>query len=746
MTSFGTTSSNRTTHQDSLRLTINLSHSPRHVATHGLLFPDALPECLIPKAVSKRQFGYVDVQQQKFTRVYPRSTPLSTLAKAAEIEFKLPRALLGGICLRNWEYESVPLYELTDTTTVEQMISEVRSQVTIVRWSFSKPDEGKKKKKIETVELELFTIAGRSKRAEDMLLSAVHGYRWAQRGLEYLSRKATRDEVKIDYLRGQQKEYMEKLAWAAKVLYPSMLVMPLDTAPQDLCKLSYLKSPGARLAPDDYEIFINTYLVHQAWLPRHMAKLYLPAILSAEEASDPTEKFQVEPPATAEELGGRKLIDLAKLEFERTYCEPGGIMFRNERSEEVVHNLWHQLPQNVVQKYLYRKLQRYRDNIGERKQYARYREQDPGPGNVLISFVPHTITCPDISLRSSHSFRVSTGAVLWGQLYTVLAGSQASGYDGNGESIPKELTGGTIIQRSYRYRCAARNGVWGIWRAYVIEGRAGEDGQPDKNHLGWVVCHQDADPKDILMRAASVTKERGIGGYGGKEHIDRDVLAVNRYDWSWHCPRPEKTVCEKMKRYLWDHVGMRTNVKERQNSDYYRDEEPEKDNMVTIQTRPGAGRFMFVDAGEFGAGTVRAVMEQGGVISSETGPKYPSNAPLETVFIKERSAPGIAGHVNTEGMCHAPVVINQDESGENGEYAFGTYLSMPSTEHEFGWMVFSGHTVTRPGIGDEGGGTKRSTNIKSEIQADELIGFVYDGIYQGLQGLAWAVEPVKENL
>ena len=49
------------------------------------------------------------------------------------------------------------------------------------------------------------------------------------------------------------------------------------------------------------------------------------------------------------------------------------------------------------------------------------------------------------------------------------------------------------------------------------------------------------------------------------------------------------------------------------------------------------------------------------------------------------------------------------------------------------------------GLEDEAGETERSTNVKSEIQADELIGFMYDGIYQRLEGLAWAIEPVEED-
>jgi len=375
----------------------------------------------------EHNFEFGGAQQQVFTRVFPRSTTISTLAQAAEDEFKISRALLGGIVLGGWKYGNLTPYDLSETITVGQMISEMRSRLTVPHWSFLSSDgEDNKGEAIETVELELFTIPGCAKRAEDMLLYAVHGYRWAQRGLGYLSRKATKDEVELANISDQQREYMEKISWAAKTLYPSMLVMPPDVAPPELSNLTYLNSPGARLAPDDYEAFIETYIVHQAWLPRYVATVYPSAIGSAEEDR-----------------------------------------------------------------------------------------------NVLISFDPQTITVPDVSLRSSHSFRVTTGAVLWGQLHTIIAGSQASGYDRNGESIPEELPGGTIIQRCYRYRCAARNGVWGIWRAYVIEGSAGVGGQPDRNHLGWVVCHKDADPKDILMRAASVTKGGGKGGYGGKEHIDR---------------------------------------------------------------------------------------------------------------------------------------------------------------------------------------------------------------------------------
>ncbi|RPB18763.1 hypothetical protein L211DRAFT_843294 [Terfezia boudieri ATCC MYA-4762] len=747
MTSLGT--SNRAVGQDSVRLVINLSHSPTHTATLG--YPDALPECLIPKAVREQQFesggaqqlDFQTPQQQSLTRVFPRSTTLSTLAKFAEDEFKLPRALLGAIVLNGWEYGSVTPYELSETITVEQMISEMRTRPTIVCWRYAQSDKDNEEAEIETVGLELITTAGCAKRAEDMLLSAVHGYRWAQRSLEYLSKKATKDEVKIANVSELQREYIEMFSWAAKALYPWMLAMPSDAAPPELSKLKYLNSPGAWLDPNDYEVFIQTYIVHQAWLPRHMATLFLPAIVSAEEAVAPAGHFLIEPPATGEELRNDELIHLAKIEFQRKYSEPSQILSGIPRQSEVVGLLWHQLPEHVIQKYLYQNLQKYRDKIERRKRYADTLVNIPV--NVVISFDPREKTSPDVSLRSSHSFRVTAGAVLWGQLNTLIAGSQASGYDGNGESIPQALPGGTIIQRCYQYRCAARNGMWGVWRAYVIERRAGWDGQPVKNHLGWVVCHEDADPKDILTRAASVTKGGGIGGYGGKEHIDRDVLAVNRYDWSWHCPQPEGTVSNKMKRYLWDQVGMRTNVLQCQYTEYSLDEEPQEDNMVTIWTRPGAGRFMFVDAGEFGAGTVRAVMEQVRVIGSSAGREKVKNGPLETVFIKEQSVTGHAGNVGSEGNSRASVAPNQGRSGGKGEDAFGTYLSMPNTEYEFGWMVFSGKTVRRPVIGDGAGETEGSANAKSEIEVDELIGFVYDGIYQGLEGLAWAVEPLAED-
>jgi len=93
--------------------------------------------------------------------------------------------------------------------------------------------------------------------------------------------------------------------------------------------------------------------------------------------------------------------------------------------------------------------------------------------------------------------------------------------------------------------------------------------------------------------------------------------------------------------------------------------------MVTIRTRPGPGRFMFVDAGVFGAGAVRAVMEQAGAMGA--GQKELMEKPLETVFVKARSAEHVGKSVS-----------NQDGSGDKGEDAFGTYLSMPDTEHEFG--------------------------------------------------------------
>ena len=97
------------------------------------------------------------------------------------------------------------------------------------------------------------------------------------------------------------------------------------------------------------------------------------------------------------------------------------------------------------------------------------------------------------------SFTVRSGAVLWGQLHTVFAGSASASFDG--KVPPPALSGGTILQHVLNYRAAARNGRWRVRRAYSNTGMQDNYADPIQ-HFGYVAHHESIDPMEVLWRCA----------------------------------------------------------------------------------------------------------------------------------------------------------------------------------------------------------------------------------------------------
>ncbi|KAG7284820.1 hypothetical protein NEMBOFW57_009435 [Staphylotrichum longicolle] len=164
---------------------------------------------------------------------------------------------------------------------------------------------------------------------------------------------------------------------------------------------------------------------------------------------------------------------------------------------------------------------------------------------------------PDPSIST---FTISSGSLLWGQMVPLYSTMLHSDFTQNADSIPPELEGGTIRQHRFSYRSAARNGQWKV-RPYSEKSRIGRflpDPDGPEFLAGWILRHEDVDPRTVLQRV------RGLDGTGPgavsnkNRHTDKvgpllfvpreypyeldltpsqDILYVGRYDWSHHSLR-----------------------------------------------------------------------------------------------------------------------------------------------------------------------------------------------------------------
>ena len=121
-------------------------------------------------------------------------------------------------------------------------------------------------------------------------------------------------------------------------------------------------------------------------------------------------------------------------------------------------------------------------------------------------------------IPESDGFTIHSGTLLWGHLHTVFAGSIDQEFQGNAETIPAMLPGGTIMQYPLKYRSAARNGKWKVRKTFSNLHSPDGVGEP-RNHFGWVVYHEDVDALEVVERCSRITPASGISL--GNRHIDK---------------------------------------------------------------------------------------------------------------------------------------------------------------------------------------------------------------------------------
>ncbi|KAI8808376.1 hypothetical protein BJ742DRAFT_738926 [Cladochytrium replicatum] len=243
-------------------------------------------------------------------------------------------------------------------------------------------------------------------------------------------------------------------------------------------------------------------------------------------------------------------------------------------------------------------------------------------------------------------FVVTSGELVWGHIQCVLKGAHlvegnADEYspglhDNNSDQPAPALPGGTILQRSLRYRCAARNGHWKVRRVYSLGGDMGISVENTiGGHVGWIMCHEDYDPLEVVYRVSAT-------GYSlGNDQIDRDVRHINRYDWS----HDAAVSAQSMAKYLHEnlHYQIRTDIP----SHYYTDD----------------------NAGSFWSGYTLA-LDALAVDPSFTASFFRTCIP--------------SGYSEYRSDSWAGTLF--ERNGDN----FGAYLQQEGTEYEFGALVFSG--------------------------------------------------------
>ena len=149
------------------------------------------------------------------------------------------------------------------------------------------------------------------------------------------------------------------------------------------------------------------------------------------------------------------------------------------------------------------------------------------PDACPIKTLPFRLT--DGSLNHELAkFTVKSGILSWGQILPIYYGSLQEKFTNNAVEIVNPLPGGTIRQNVYTYKSAARAGDWKV-RRYYGKGRDEISSDPDaeKFQAGWIVCHDDIDPMDIVQRVSALGSKWGPGSISnGNEHTDKVHLGA----------------------------------------------------------------------------------------------------------------------------------------------------------------------------------------------------------------------------
>lgn len=131
---------------------------------------------------------------------------------------------------------------------------------------------------------------------------------------------------------------------------------------------------------------------------------------------------------------------------------------------------------------------------------------------------------PTSDSESDHLFfRCSSGEFLWGQLHCICEGyfNRFQNHYDTPHLVPTPLEGGTVLQRSYRYRCRAMKGDW---QAKLYRTRLTLTSESFDS--GYIIYNVHYNPVEILRRCAAVGKSLH------QDHNDRSIVYINRYDWS----------------------------------------------------------------------------------------------------------------------------------------------------------------------------------------------------------------------
>jgi hypothetical protein len=156
-----------------------------------------------------------------------------------------------------------------------------------------------------------------------------------------------------------------------------------------------------------------------------------------------------------------------------------------------------------------------------------YNQAFPDPR--LVNTLPFRLT--DGSLNHELAkFTVKSGILSWGQILPIFYASLQENFTNSAVEIVKPLPGGTIRQHVYTYKSAARAGDWKV-RRYYGKRRADILFDPDgeKFQAGWIVCHDDVDPMDIVQRVRALGSKYGPGSISnGNEHTDKVYRSATR--------------------------------------------------------------------------------------------------------------------------------------------------------------------------------------------------------------------------
>ncbi|KAF8148413.1 hypothetical protein B0H34DRAFT_263015 [Crassisporium funariophilum] len=127
------------------------------------------------------------------------------------------------------------------------------------------------------------------------------------------------------------------------------------------------------------------------------------------------------------------------------------------------------------------------------------------------------------------TFQCTSGELLFGQIQCIIEGMKNNSHDGMSGPTSRGA-GGTILQNDFKYRVAARVGRWEVSRIYLDkQDDSGNNNDGSKHwHIAYVLHHEDVSPVEFVRRASRV----GISN--NNKHSDKDIVYVNRYDWSWH--------------------------------------------------------------------------------------------------------------------------------------------------------------------------------------------------------------------